>query len=82
MSSQPVPLAVDDLFVELVCADDDWVRAEFDALIDGVWTDPTSGRPVRRPVFPPARAACIRRERSARQRPRATRQDGHERSPP
>lgn len=41
---------VDEQFAAIVCADDEWVRAEFDALVAAAWDDPpaTPG-PVARP---------------------------------
>jgi len=75
--------AADDLFVELVCADDEWVRAEFAALIDAVWTDPPPREPVQHPASTPP--PSLRREpRTVAPHPqeRADQREGRQRSPP
>ena len=41
-----------EVFVDLVLGDDDWVRAEFDALIADCWESPCE--PPRRKPCPPA----------------------------
>jgi len=52
--------AVDEVkerFLALVCADEELLRAEFDAIIAAAWdqpTPPTRPRPTRRPPGPPA----------------------------
>lgn len=64
-----VPRRADREFAELICADDRWLRDEFDALIAASfggpptrlrppappWTPPT-GRPWRHSLFPSPRA--------------------------
>jgi hypothetical protein len=44
-------------FLELLCADDDFVRAEFEAIIAAEWPDPPAEEPGRTPAaWPPAPA--------------------------
>jgi hypothetical protein len=59
-------VATDEAFVDLVCADDDLVRAEFEAIVAASWVGPPPGPtlvptprpPERRPPRgePPAKA--------------------------
>ncbi|WP_412747452.1 hypothetical protein [Krasilnikovia sp. M28-CT-15] len=47
----PGATPVEDAFIDLVCADDDLVRGEFDALIAASWPTPPAVPPVPpRPV--------------------------------
>jgi hypothetical protein len=41
------PAAIGQAFVDLVCADDELMRAEFDALIAASWPTPPAVPPVR-----------------------------------
>ncbi|HEY0805430.1 MAG TPA: hypothetical protein VGD84_10205, partial [Pseudonocardiaceae bacterium] len=45
--------AVWDEFLAVICADEEWVRAEFDALIAAQWPDPPPPAPAPRPALPP-----------------------------
>ena len=56
---------VDEQFLDLICADEDLLRAEFDAIIAAEWPSPPAGRarPRRR------RRAARQRGRPARSRP-------------
>ena len=55
-----------DAFLALVYADADWLRAEFDAIVDASWDEPPAGpeRPGR-PDAAPAPAAGTRRRDQA-----------------
>jgi hypothetical protein len=49
--------AVRDAFVDLICQDDDLVRAEFDALVAASWHTPPGPPPPAPPRRPPPGAA-------------------------
>jgi hypothetical protein len=92
MPSNPVPDArvepsVDDQFLDMVCADEDLLRAEFEAIIAAKWPTPPTPRGHRARV--PPRPTGIRRPRPPRsgqvgQRPRHPGVGGwaRQRSPP
>jgi hypothetical protein len=73
-----------DTFLAVVYADADWLRAEFDAIVEANWDEPParpgpSGRPVpgpARPDSPRRRARPLRRGRPVGPTP------ARERSPP
>jgi hypothetical protein len=44
--------AVDEEFLALVCADEELLRAEFEAIIEASWTEPPRSRPARGPAQP------------------------------
>ena len=52
----PAGSAVRDAFVDLICQDDDLVRAEFDALVAASWDTPPGPPPPAPPRRPPAGA--------------------------
>lgn len=48
------PVADRDAFVDLVCSDPEWLRAEFDAIVAGQWEDsPPSGTEPTVPTYEP-----------------------------
>jgi hypothetical protein len=72
-------------FVDVLCDDPDWLRAEFDELIAAVWDQP----PAQRPPSPPQRPAPLphphRPVAEHRRTSRAVHPSdplAHERSPP
>src|SRR6476659_9529514 len=74
-------------FVELLCADEDLLRAEFDAIIAAEWPSPPRVLPARRGVAGGRPRASTRRARARAvppSRPRRPGSDGsaRERSPP
>jgi hypothetical protein len=54
MSTANVDRTIDDAFLDLVSRDDDFVRAEFDALVAACWQDPAPPPPA--PPRPHGRA--------------------------
>lgn len=44
---------VRDEFLDVLCADEDFVRAEFEAIIAAAWLTPPPVPPARRPATPP-----------------------------
>jgi hypothetical protein len=58
-------LTVDERFLEILCADQELLRAEFDAIIAAEWPSPPPAEPDRG-------AAAARRPRRARQRREAS----------
>ena len=77
-----------DEFWQLVCADDDWLRAEFDAIVTAEYPDRCGGAgpapsPPQKPG-PPSRGARPTRQRGRRPRPPAApvRRAARQRSPP
>ncbi|GGN95074.1 hypothetical protein GCM10010112_84980 [Actinoplanes lobatus] len=59
ITGTPVPAAaaVQDAFIDLVCQDDDLLRAEFDALVAASWHTPPGPPPPAPPRRPPPGAA-------------------------
>ena len=53
-------------FVELVCADEDLLRAEFDAIVAEEWPSPPPAEPVRGPDGQPAPRRAWRRDEARR----------------
>jgi hypothetical protein len=53
-----------DAFLALVCADEELLRAEFEAIIDACWDRPPPTRPTRW-VRPPTRSGAIASRRPA-----------------
>jgi hypothetical protein len=45
-ATQPSTRAMDEQFCELLCADEDLLRAEFDAIIAAEWPSPATGRTI------------------------------------
>ena len=73
-----------DAFLAVVYANDDWVRAEFDAIVAASWDEPPAGaerpdRPVAVP--PPANGSGSGDDRMPAERPVAA-WPARERSPP
>jgi len=60
--AQPPTRGVDEQFVDLICADQDLIRSEFDAIVAAEWPTPPPTRPRRIPQVE-------RRPRSARRLP-------------
>lgn len=54
MNDPTVTPATDAEFADLICADPEWVRAEFDALIDAAFGDPPVGPAPPAPPRVPA----------------------------
>lgn len=80
-------LRVHEQFVELLCADDDLLRAEFEAIVAAEWPSPPKAPPARRGVARGRPRASARRGRARAvlpSRPRHPGSDGwaRERSPP
>lgn len=48
-----VTSTLEEQFLAIVCADDELVRAEFEAIIDASWDEPPPSRPARRPPYQP-----------------------------
>jgi len=81
------PTVTDEAFIDLVCSDDELMRAAFDAIVTEEWPSaPSPPRPARAAGFPEPR-------RSRRSRPapdglgpvrsrRPVRRAGRQRSPP
>jgi hypothetical protein len=65
-----------DTFLEVVYGDDEWVQAEFDAIVAANWVEPAASPPTRR--VPVANWPAPRRPTSREAGPPASRQ----RSPP
>jgi hypothetical protein len=86
----PVPPSVDlaDSFIDLICADQDLLRAEFDEIVRSLATPPRRprhGSPLASPVDEPARWRGFARPRSTRRQQRPaldTRGGARPRSPP
>ena len=81
--------SIEDQFLELVCADEDLLRTEFEAIITAEWATPPPGRPPGHPARIPSRPTGTRRQRPPRfgrlrQRPRHPGIGGwaRQRSPP
>jgi hypothetical protein len=74
-----------DTFLAMVCADDELLRAEFEAIIDACWNPPPATR-LTRPVRPPSRPSCHGAARQPAPSWRSDGRGGHEwirqRSPP
>jgi hypothetical protein len=74
--------AVDEEFLALVCADEELLRAEFEAIIEASWTEPPRSRPARGPAQPVRRGHPRLRDRpTPLQRP-VLRTYVRQRSPP
>jgi hypothetical protein len=94
MPSNPTPDArvepsLDDQFLDLVCADEELLRAEFEAIIAAEWPIPPAAPPPRHPARIPPPPTGTRRPRLPRsgqvsQRPRHPGVGGwaRQRSPP
>ncbi len=52
--SDPVTVSPDEAFWDLVCADDEWLREEFEAIVAAEFPEETEGRGAT----PPATAAA------------------------
>ena len=74
-----------DEFLAVLCADEELLRAEFEAIIDASWDEPPPARPAR-PNRPSGQGPTRRRRapRTVRMRSRhpETRVRGRQRSPP
>jgi len=85
-SPADVTSTMEEAFVDLVCADDDLLRAEFDAIIEAGWlVRPRRPRPVPSPRPPdPARGQQRARNTLPREEIRADSDGagGRERGPP
>jgi len=53
VTSTPAAEAKQDAFIDLICQDDDLLRAEFDALIAASWDPPPAAPPPAPPRRPP-----------------------------
>jgi hypothetical protein len=73
-----------DTFLAVVYADADWLRAEFDAIVDASWDEPPAWPgPSSRPVPGPARPhSARRRDRPLRPGRPVGPAPARERSPP
>jgi len=79
--------AIEEEFVELVCSDEEWLRAEFEAIVESGWG--SDDRPPPRPDSPPPppgpprgeRWGEVRRHRCERERLLAVRV-ARQRGPP
>jgi hypothetical protein len=73
-----------DAFLEVVCGDDDWLRAEFDAIVAANWDppDPVPPGPARGPAGPRPRARSSWRSCRPTGRPPGANPPAHQRSPP
>jgi hypothetical protein len=52
-TGEPVERALDEQFLELVCSDEELLRAEFDAIVSAEWPTPPNHAPAHRPSGEP-----------------------------
>jgi hypothetical protein len=74
--------AVDEEFLALVCADEELLRAEFDAIIEVSWAKPPQPRPARGSAQPSRRSYAPHPDRPAPLHRPLLRADVRQRSPP
>jgi hypothetical protein len=84
LSSSITP--ADVMFADLVVADDDWLRAEFDAIIAAAWPERNGTEPITNPSCCPLRSRLGRAVDDTgvvvRTRRRGTEARSRQRSPP
>ena len=79
-------VTADEAFLALMCADEDWVRAEFDAIITAEWPPPACDEWASSPgcagPLPPNAGGVLDEDSAPTQDEVVPRSWGRERSPP
>ncbi|MGI8529762.1 MAG: hypothetical protein ACR2KO_09815 [Geodermatophilaceae bacterium] len=87
VAAQPDARLVEEMFLDLLCSDEEWLRAEFDAIIAAGWGGPRTARPLRPASPTPSPPRCHSRPEVAADTPAPGRCPGvggwaRQRSPP